>query len=144
VPQLSEQQHEIVEQWAADCFQQIFFNLVNAEQKQVIYGQFGLDWQWVRGAVQEAFTDTDRRRLLRDNTNIFRVLIKTLLNAGIITDRTRPVYAMWVDMDELRTEGDSMVGDSIAEEGIASLRDINRSRKPIGRALKASNAAGRA
>jgi len=142
VPQLSEQQHEIVEQWAADCFQQIFFNLVNAEQKQVIYGQFGLDWQWVRGAVQEAFTDTDRRRLLRENTNIFRVLIKTLLNAGIITDRTRPVYAMWVDMDELRTEGDSMIGDAIAEEGMASLRDINRARKPIGRALKAG--AGRA
>ncbi|MFN2425539.1 MAG: ferritin-like domain-containing protein [Candidatus Binatia bacterium] len=144
VPQLTEQQHEVVEQWAADCFQQIFFNLVNAEQKQVIYGQFGLDWQWVRGAVQEAFTDSDRRRLLRENTNIFRVLIKTLLSAGIITDRTRPVYAMWVDMDELRTEGDSMVGDAIAEEGIASLRDINRSRKPIGRALKSSAGVARA
>jgi hypothetical protein len=139
VPQLSEEEHEKVEQWAADCFTKIFFNLVNAEQKQMIYGQFGLDWQWVRGAIQEAFTDNDRRRLLREGTNIFRVLIKTLLNAGIITDRTKPVYAMWVDMDELRTEGDTMVGDSIAEEGIASLRDINRNRKPIGRALKATN-----
>lgn len=138
VPELSEQQHEIVEQWAADCFQKIFFNLVNAEQKQVIYAQFGLDWQWVRSAVQEAFTDTDRRRLLRENTNIFRVLIKTLLNAGIITDRTKHVYAMWVDMDELRSEADFMVGDSIAEEGIAYLRDINKNRKPIGRALKAT------
>ncbi|HEY2773361.1 MAG TPA: ferritin-like domain-containing protein [Candidatus Binatia bacterium] len=136
VPQLSEEQHEIVEQWAADCFQKIFFNLVNAEQKQVIYGQFGLDWQWVRSAVQEAFTDNDRRRLMRENTNIFRVLIKTLLNAGIITDRTRGVYAMWVDMDELKVEGDVTVGDSIADEGIAYLRDINRGRKPIGRALK--------
>jgi hypothetical protein len=141
VPSLTEEQHEIVEQWAADCFTKIFFNLVNAEQKQIIYGQFGLDWQWVRSAVQEAFTDTDRRRLLREGTNIFRVLIKTLLNAGIITDRTRHVYAMWVDMDELRTEGDSMVGDTIAEEGIAYLRDINRNRKTIGRALKTSPAA---
>lgn len=140
VPSLSEQQHEIVEQWAADCFQKIFFNLVNAEQKKDIYAQFGLDWQWVRSAVQEAFTDNDRRRLLREGTNIFRVLIKTLLNAGIITDRTKGVYAMWVDMDELRTEGDTMVGDSIAEEGIAYLRDINRGRKTIGRALKSSPA----
>jgi len=136
VPSLTEQQHEIVEQWAADCFTKIFFNLVNAEQKQVIYAQFGLDWQWVRSAVQEAFTDTDRRRLLREGTNIFRVLIKTLLNAGIITDRTKPVYAMWVDMDELKTEGDFMVGDAIADEGIAYLRDINRNRRPMGRALK--------
>jgi hypothetical protein len=141
VPQLSEEEHEKVEQWAADCFTKIFFNLVNAEQKQMIYGQFGLDWQWVRGAIQEAFTDNDRRRLLREGTNIFRVLIKTLLNAGIITDRTKPVYAMWVDMDELKTEGDSMVGDTIAEEGIATLRDINRNRKPIGRALKIQNGA---
>jgi hypothetical protein len=136
VPSLTEEQHEIVEQWAADCFTKIFFNLVNAEQKQVIYGQFGLDWQWVRSAVQEAFTDVDRRRLLREGTNVFRVLIKTLLSAGIITDRTRHVYAMWVDMDELKTEGDFMVGDAIAEEGIAYLRDINRNRKTIGRALK--------
>lgn len=138
VPSLSERQHEIVETWAAECFQKIFFNLVNAEQKKVIYAQFGLDWQWVRSAVQEAFTDNDRRRLLRESTNIFRVLIKTLLSAGIITDRTRDTYAMWVDMDELRKEGDTMVGDSIAEDGIAYLRDINRARKPVGRALKAS------
>ena len=141
VPSLSEEEHEKVEQWAADCFQKIFFNLVNAEQKKMIYAQFGLDWQWVRSAVQEAFTDNDRRRLLREGTNIFRVLIKTLLNAGIITERTKPVYAMWVDMDELRTEGDTMVGDDIAEEGIAYLRDINRGRKTIGRALKAAPAA---
>jgi hypothetical protein len=140
VPQLSEAEHEKVEQWAADCFSKIFFNLVNAEQKKVIYAQFGLDWQWVRSAVQEAFTDTDRRRLMRESTNIFRVLIKTLLNAGIITDRTKHVYAMWVDMDELKTEGEVTVGDAIAEEGIAYLRDINRHRRPIGRALKSQPA----
>jgi hypothetical protein len=139
VPKLSEEEHEKVELWAADCFQKIFFNLVNAEQKKVIYGQFGLDWQWVRSAVQEAFTDTDRRRLLREGTNIFRVLIKTLLNAGIITDRTRPMYAMWVDMDELRREGDFMVGDAIAKEGIQELRTINAGRRRIGRAFKTSS-----
>lgn len=136
VPKLSEDEHEKVEQWAADCFQKIFFNLVNAEQKQVIYAPFGLDWQWVRGAIQEAFTDNDRRRLLREGTNIFRVLIKTLLNAGIITDRTKPIYAMWVDMDELKREGDEMVGEPIAEEGIAYLREVNRGRKKLGRAFK--------
>src|SRR5262249_32559489 len=134
----SEEEHEKVEMWAADCFQKIFLNLVNAEQKQVIYGQFGLDWQWVRSAVQEAVTDHDRRRLMRERTNIFRVLVKARRDAGIITDRTKPVYAMWGDMDELRTEGDTMVGDAIAEEGIAYLRDINRGRKSIGRALKAA------
>jgi hypothetical protein len=53
------------------------------------------------------------------------VLVKTLLNAGIITDRTRAFYAIYVDMEELKTEGDRMVGDDIAEEGIKYLQEIN-------------------
>ena len=136
VPKLTEQEHEKVEEWAAKCFQTLLFNLVNAEQKQAIYAEFGLDWRWVRAAVMESFTDNDRRRLMRESTNIFRVLIKTLLKAGIITERTRPMYAMWVDMDELAGESDEVVGTDVAEEGIAYLRDINRNRKKIGRALK--------
>ncbi len=47
--------------------------------------------------------------------------MKTLLNAGIITDRTRAFYGMYIDMDELKREGDRMVGDDIAEEGIKYL-----------------------
>jgi hypothetical protein len=136
VPKLTEAEHEKVEEWAAQCFQTLLFNLVNAEQKQMIYGEFGLDWQWVRAAVMESFTDVDRRRLMTESTNIFRVLIKTLLKSGIITERTKPTYAMWVDMDELERESDEVVGTDVAEEGIAYLRDINKNRKKIGRALK--------
>jgi len=73
--------------------------------------------------------------LMRQSNNIFRVLIKTLLKAGIITERTRALYAVWVDMQELAAEGDEMVGDPIAMEGIDYLRDINRNRKRMGRAL---------
>jgi hypothetical protein len=137
VPKMSEEEHAKVEDWAAHCFQTLLFNLVNAEQKQVIYREFGLDWQWVRSAIQEAFTDEDRRASMTESTNIFRVLIKTLLKAGIITDRTKPSYAIWVDMDELAREDDAPVGEQIAEDGIDFLKDINRSRKKIGRALRA-------
>jgi hypothetical protein len=96
VPKLSEEEHEKVEAWAAQCFQTLLFNLVNAEQKQEIYSEFGLDWQWVRSAVMESFGDENRRENMRESTNIFRVLIKTLLKAGIITERTRSLYAAWV------------------------------------------------
>ena len=51
--------------------------------------------------------------------------MKTLLNAGIITDRTKGFYAMYIDMDEFKAEGDEMVGDDIAEEGIQYLKTIN-------------------
>lgn len=135
VPGLDTAEHEIVEDWAFECFNRLFFNLANAEQKKLIYPKFGLDPDWVRGAVAEAFTDRDRRRLLTQSTNIFRVLIKTLHHSGIITERTRAGYAQWVDMDELAAEGDKMIGDDIAEQGIASLRDINAGKRKVVRKL---------
>jgi len=138
VPKLSEEEHEKVEDWAAKCFQTLLFNLVNAEQKQAIYPQFGLEWQWVRSAVMEAFTDADRRRMMTESTNIFRVLIKTLLKAGIITERTKPVYAAWVDMEELRAEPDEVAGMDVADRTVEELREINaRSGRVISKALKA-------
>ena len=63
--------------------------------------------------------------LEQESTNIFRVLIKTLLKAGIITDRTRGNYAAYIDMHELYAEGDRMIGDDIAEEGIKYLMQLN-------------------
>ena len=132
IPQLNEEEHEHVELWAAEAFQVLLFNLVNAEQKQEIYKEFDLDWQWVRSAVLEAFTDEDRRSQMTENTNIFRVLIKTLLKAGIITDRTRHVYAAWVDMDELASEDDEVAGADVAARAMEELKEINSGRQKMG------------
>jgi len=136
ISHLSEEEHEKVESWAAEVFQKLLLNLVNAEQKQVIYAPFGLDWQWVRSAVLESFGDAERRAAMTEGTNIFRVLIKTLLKAGIISERTRSLYASWVDMDQLAGESDEVVGSATAEQGIDYLRDINRNRRKIGRGLR--------
>jgi hypothetical protein len=83
----------------------------------------------------EAFGDSDRRAQLKESTNVFRTLIKTLLKAGIITDRTRAHYAAWVDMDELGRETDRMVGDDLAEEGIRYLKEINAGKRKVVRRL---------
>jgi len=136
VPKLTAEEHEKVEDWAARCFQTLLFNLVNSEQKQAIYPQFGLDWKWVRGAIMEAFTDSDRRKSMTESTNIFRVLIKTLLKAGIITERTRPTYAAWVDMDELNREDDEVAGFDVAMQAMEELKEINSQRRSIGKALR--------
>jgi len=136
VPQLTPEQHEIVEDWAAHCFQVLLFNLVNSEQKQQIYPEFGLDWAWVRGAVLEAFGEEDRRKAMTENTNIFRVLIKTLLKAGIITERTRHVYGNWVDMSELHAEDDEVAGADVAEAALLELAEINSHRRVISKALR--------
>ena len=125
IPKLSADEHNAVEDWAAQCFQTLLFNLVNAEQMKVVYESVGIDWQDARAAIMEAFTDNDRREAMKQSANIFRVLVKTLLNAGIITERTKPFYAMYIDMDGLKREGDRMVGDDIAEDGIRFLQSVN-------------------
>jgi hypothetical protein len=90
-----------------------------------LYRKFGMEPDKVMEAFRGVMTDQKRRETLTKASNIFRVLIKTLLNAGIITERTRAFYALYVDMEELKGEGDRMIGDDIAEEGIEYLKAIN-------------------
>ena len=125
IPHLTEAEHEIIETWAAHCFQTLLFNLVSPSQQRDLYEEFGLDPDRVIAEMAEMVTDETRRENMKEQTNIFRVLVKTLLNAGIITDRTKAFYAMYVDLEELKGEGDRMVGDDIAEEGIKYLQKIN-------------------
>jgi hypothetical protein len=138
IPKLTPDEHNIVEDWAAQCFQTLLFNLINAEQMKVVYEGVGIDWQDARAAIMEAFTDNDRRESMKQSANIFRVLVKTLLNAGIITERTKSFYGMYINMDELKSEGDRMVGDDIAEEGIRYLQTINFVDSSKGAALLAA------
>ena len=125
IPHLTEKEHEIIELWAAHCFQTLLFNLVAPSQQRDLYEEFGLDPDLVIAEMAQMVTDETRRENMKEQSNIFRVLVKTLLNAGIITDRTKAFYATYVDIDELKGEGDKMVGDDIAEEGIKYLQEIN-------------------
>ncbi|MBJ65580.1 MAG: DUF3066 domain-containing protein [Rhodobiaceae bacterium] len=125
IPKLDKKEQNIIEDWAANCFQILLFNLVNPEQKKIIYEQFGLDWKQVLNELHEIISDDTRREAMSDSTNIFRVLVKTLLKAGIITDRTKDFYSVYVNLDELNAEGDRMVGDDIADEGLEYLKEIN-------------------
>lgn len=131
VPKLAPEEHAIVEDWAAHCFQTLLFNLVAPHQQREMYESFGMDVDKVVEELQLIATDELRREEMKKATNIFRVLIKTLLNAGIISDRTRAFYGMYVDMDELRAEGETMVGDAIADEGIKYLQEINFKKPSI-------------
>jgi hypothetical protein len=125
IPKLSEEEHNIVEDWAAHCFQTLLFNLVAPHQMKDIYARFGLDPDKVMEGFQAVATDEARREQMKESTNIFRVLVKTLWNAGIITPRTASFYAMYVNFDEFKAEGEEMVGDAIAQDGIKYLQTIN-------------------
>ena len=125
VPQLSEPERNLVEDWTAHCAQNLLFDRGDPRQQAEIYGQFGLDPDRVVADIVQRRKDRDPSRRFKGETNVFRVLIKTLLNAGLITERTRGFYAMYVDLDELAGEGTRMPGDDIAEEGIRYLQAIN-------------------
>ncbi len=131
VPNLPEEERVQIEDWAWQVFEVLLFNLASPEQKKGIYAQVGLEWEWVQGAFVEAMTDTNIRERMQERNNIFRVLIKTLVKAHIITDRTAGNYAAFIDMKELYSESDRMVGDDIAEEGIEFLKKLNRLENPM-------------
>ncbi len=125
IPNISEEERCKIEDWAWEVFHILLYNLGSPEQKKHIYEAVGLEWEDVQAAWMEGMTDSRIREDLQESSNIFRVLIKTLLNAGIITDRTAGNYAAFVDVKQLHNEGDRMVGDDIAEEGIKYLMGLN-------------------
>ena len=125
VPKLDQDELNIVEDWAAHCFQSTVFNIASQSQLGPVFAQFGMDPQLAMQAMQQLTTGEYRRKAMREPTNIFRALVKTLLKAGLITERTRAFYASFVDLDELNGESDRMVGDDIAEEGIKYLHSVN-------------------
>jgi len=125
IPRMTEQERNVVEDWAAHCFQSLVMNLGSPQQQVQMYQDFGLDPEKVIAGLMEIRSHERTRERLKESTNIFRVLIKTLLKSGLITERTKAFYATYVDMDELKAEGERMIGDDIAEEGIKYLQEIN-------------------
>src|ERR1700710_422362 len=124
IPKMSDEERNIVEDWAAHCFQSLIMNMGSPQQQAEMFNEFGLDPAKVMEGLIALRADAKQRERMKESTNIFRVLIKTLLKSGLITERTRAFYATYVDMEELVAEGDRMVGDDIAEEGIKYLQEI--------------------
>ena len=75
IPKLSKDELNVIEDWAAHCFQSLLFNLGNPIQMGAIYRQFGMEPQLVLEAMQKLATSEFQRERMRAGTNIFRVSI---------------------------------------------------------------------
>jgi len=128
---VTEELRQQLEDYTCAMFDDLLVNLVSPDQKAELYRACGIDPELAAAAMNEAITDDARRMWMRRGTNIFRTLVKTLWTAGLITERTRAHYDRWVDLDEIAAEGEWTVGQDIAEGGIASLRDINETKRRI-------------
>ncbi len=124
VPQLNEAEHQQVENWSAACFLSVVQALFGTAEKAELYQRFGLDPKWMAGAMAEAFARPAVRREVGTARQL-RVLLKTLVQTGIMTARTRPIYAAWFDLSALADDV-SHPEDIVAEGTTAELREINR------------------
>jgi hypothetical protein len=130
--QLPEEDREAAEDFALECFQTLMFNVMNPSQKTAIYSQFGLTEEWVRGALRESYTAQTRKIEMSRPESAFRGLLRTLMSSNIVTDRTRHVYAQWVELDGLAEEAHGGTEMMIAAEGLEMLRAINSERPTRG------------
>lgn len=129
LPQLSDEEREQVEDWAAHCFSALVQNLLAPASQRGLYEEFGLDPDRADAEFRALLADPERRQAIRAPYDIFRVLAKTLLNGGVISERTRPIYTPFVDLDALAAEGEGFEGQAIAEEGARMLAEINTHRR---------------
>ena len=131
LPHATAEEHRLVEDWAAACFEKLLLNLVNIRERREIYGPFGLDWRELRDGCERFYGADARREQLKQPGNVFRILAATLVKAGVVSERTRPIYQRWVDLDA--AEGDigniDAIGEIIFRNGISYLREINSKRQ---------------
>lgn len=129
MPVMDEQTRNDAEDWAFVTFNAIITNLFDPGQRAHLYPKYGLEAGWVRAAILEAFSEDRRQEMRSQSTNLWRIVIKTLRKGGIITDRTRDQYSMFLDMDELDAEEDTLAGQAVVNEGLAELREINAEKR---------------
>src|SRR6195256_876020 len=78
IPKLTEAERNMVEDWTAHCAQSLLFDRGDPRQQAEIYGMFGLDPERVIADIVQRRKERDPTRKFKGETNVFRVLIKTL------------------------------------------------------------------
>ena len=124
-PQAIQAEHELIEDWAAQVFQVLLFNLGSPDQKTWIYQAVGLDPGWCQAAFMEAMTDARSARNCRNRPTSSACWSRRCSRPASSPSARAAIYAAYIDMAELYAEGDRMVGDDIAEEGIKYLMKLN-------------------
>jgi hypothetical protein len=121
------------EDWALECFQALMFNVFNPSQKAHLYAKYGLKVEYVRDIMRSTYTEEVRRREMSDISSVFRVLLRTLVNSQIVTDRTIDFYNKWVNIESLSIDEENPIENVITAEGLAFLQAVNDKKKHIHR-----------
>ncbi len=127
VPNTTPDEHIILEDWAAHCFEKLLLNLINIKERKQIFAKHGLPWEIISKECESLFSEDSQREKMQQQGNVFRVLVRTLVKSGIITERTRPIYARWLDVEQVCKEEDvlDVVGEIVSQQGISLLKALN-------------------
>ncbi|OUS24543.1 hypothetical protein A9Q99_24415 [Gammaproteobacteria bacterium 45_16_T64] len=131
VPNITQEEHLQIEDWAALCFKKLMNNLVDIEQRHLVFSSIGLDWREVKKSYETDSSVEDKKAQLQQQGNVFRSLAKTLIKSNIVTDRTLYLYDQWLDVKTLEGESDALevVSELVSKQGVDLLKEINRKRR---------------
>lgn len=114
------------EDWALQCFQALMFNVFNPSQKSSLYAPYGWTVEQVGDSVRQSYTSDTRRKELSEEASVFRVVIRTLLGSGIVTERTKVEYERWINFASIDGEGAASIESAITSGGLALLEKLNQ------------------
>ena len=134
IPKLSKEEHEIVENWAAHCFQTLLFNLVAPHQMTSIYHEFGLDPDLVMADFQKIATDEAHRepgQRMEDALVAMGLGIDAGLDAIHVTAYGEPMVATGI------TDGELLKGVHYDNRGATTQSLVMRSKSGTVRQVNA-------
>ena len=123
-PRLSCTEREDAEDWALECFRSLMFNVFNPSQKAALYQKYGWSSDYARQKIRAYYTDQVRRQELSEQAGVFRILARTLIRSGIVSERTRGAYAQWLDLDSLHIDDANPLESTIAQEGLDFIASV--------------------
>jgi hypothetical protein len=120
LPRLVEADRERLQAWTSHCLRSFILKMSPPLELHVLRREFGLD-PVVVGLEMQAASDMPIRETSFGTQEIFRVLARALLSAGLLSEDDRTAFLSFVAHDH----GETAFHREIVEEGMAYLRTIN-------------------
>ena len=90
IPKLTAEEHAIIEDWAAHCFQTLLFNLVSPSQQRDLYEEFGLDPDRVIAEMAANMNDETRQRIQESGISVWLKASLPILMKRVMKRQDRP------------------------------------------------------
>ena len=123
IPKLSREEHELVEDWAAQVFQTLLFNLSRLAQRGYIYEEFGLDPKVLPSRCARPSTAARKRRDEARAPTSSACWSRRCSTPASSPTAPCAFYAAWVDMEELKPRATRWSATTSPRKASSTARD---------------------